>query len=450
MAFDVELEKDVLAACLKDKKYLSRAAAVLEEKHFSSGTFAWVWKVLAETFTKHRELAGPSLMFARMDRDWDEDKHDHVEDVLAALYDRKPASPKAALSEIRRFIKMAVARRTADGVLDSLDDGDMDEAEAALDAGSTEIRRASLISEPSSWTAGAAARLARYESFAIPGTRRVFKTMSETINHRAIPLGGLPAGKIGEILATTNVGKTSFLVGLGYNAANRSGAAVLHITSEDEAEEVEKRYDACITGIDRDKLGMGKLTTAEKTAFMEAFDAHAHIEDRIFVQSLPKGHKVTMVGPLVEMVRERHPKLPILLCYDSPYHARGITVQRERRHELREVIEYVDNLTKDESLGLGPVGVWFTHHARKVDAGKVPTAESGAESYDIERTVDFAVGLREGDSLPTAKEKTMELWITKNRIGPLKKAVVYMKADLGTCRFREVAYHEVAEEEEDE
>jgi len=157
-----------------------------------------------------------------------------------------------------------------------------------------------------------------------------------------------------------------------------------------------------------------------------------------------------MVGPLVEMVREKHPRKGLLLVYDSPYHAQGIRHVKERRHELREVAEYLDNLTKDKSLGLGDVAVWFSHHGRRKDAGRVPTSESGAESYDIERIVDFMVGLREGDTPEGAREKNMECWVTKNRIGPVKRMVVWMKADLEICKFREVAYHELEEDEEDE
>jgi len=274
--------------------------------------------------------------------------------------------------------------------------------------------------------------------------------MSETINHRAIPVGGLPAGKLGEVLATTNVGKTTFLVALGKTALLRSGAVVLHITTEDPQEDVELRYDACFTQIKRTTLEGGRLTKKEKKRFLEIFDSRPDIADKLFVHYLPKGHKITMVGPLIQNVREKHPHAPILFNYDSPYHAQGIRHTRERRHELREIAEYIDNLTKDPALELGDVGCWFSHHGRRKDAGRVPTAESGAESYDIERIVDFMIGLREGDALAKSGEQIIEAWISKNRIGPMKRAVIYMKADLETCTFREVAHHEIVEEDEDD
>lgn len=451
MSFDVELERDVIAHALKDKRYLGTACALMERHHFSSERLAWVWEVLSEVYDKNRELPSPSIFFTRIDRDYeDEDKREHMEEVLAGLYARKAAAPKSALDEIRRFIKMAVARRASDEMLDGIDDGDLDAVESAFDEGMAEIRRASVLDTPVSWIGGAKERLSRYESYGKPGGRYAFKTMLETINHRAIPIGGLPAGKIAEVLATTNVGKTTFLVDIGYNALVRSHAAVLHVTTEDPREEVELRYDARITGIKRTKLESGGLTASDKKKFLRTFADHEHIQDLLSVHYLPKGHKVSVIGPLVEMMRERHPRKGLLLVYDSPYHAQGIRHVKERRHELREVAEYLDNLTKDESLGLGDVSVWFSHHGRRKDAGKVPTAESGAESYDIERIVDFMVGLREGDTSDGTEEVDMECWVTKNRLGPLKRAIIYMKADLEICKFREVAYHELADDEDED
>lgn len=444
MSWDVELERTVLSRCLKDRPFLSQAFPLLEEIDFSSESFAWIWICLAEVFEKHRELADPSVLFTRIDREFpDVADRERLEDTLSALYSASPSSPHAALDEIRRFVKMSAARRAADGVFDGIEDGDMDAVESALDDGSMKIRRAGLIAQPTSWTASAESRLERYKSYARPGVLRTFATMSPTINRLAMAGGGLPIGKMAEIMSTTNVGKTSFLVDIGYNAIVRSQAAVIHVSSEDPMEEVEARYDARFLGIDRDRLMAGDIKAHEAEHYRKKFIEAAELNDSLFVHYLPKGHKVTMVGPLVEMVRQRHPYKPILLCYDSPYHAAPPSKKTERRHELREIIEYVDNLTKDASLGLGPVGCWFTHHARRKDAGKAPTAESGAESYDIERSIDFGIGLREGEAIKSNEYICIEGHIMKNRLGKLKKAVIYFEARLGTCRFDETSYTEL-------
>jgi replicative DNA helicase len=450
MAYDVELEKDIVAASLRSKKFLATSAPLLERQHFSSPTLAWIWSVIKGSYLKHREVPSATLFFARLDREADDDERDHVEDVLLGLLGRRVTSPRSALDEVRRFIKLTAARRAADDVMDGIDDGDLDAVETAIEGSSAELRRASVLSTPQSWTAGAKARLKKYESYGKPGGRVTFKTMSETLNHRVLPMGGLPAGKLAEVLATTNVGKTNFLTDMGFNALTRSAAVVLHITTEDTQTDVETRYDARISGIGRTKLECGQLTRKEKKQFIKSFERFPHIQDNLFVHALPKGHKVTMVGPLLDNVRDQHPRKPVLLVYDSPYHAQGIRQTRERRHELREVFEYIDNQVKDESNGETRMACWVAHHGRRKDAGRVPTAESGAESYDIERIVDFMCGLRDGEDLLSATEKVIELHITKNRIGPIKRAVVYMKADLGTCTFREVEYYELLDDDDDE
>ena len=449
MAFDVGLEQDVVAHCLRDRAYLAKAAAVLEGHPFSTEPLVWLWGVLHEVYVEHRELAAPGFILMRLDKDFpDASDAEHMESFLESMSTRSTKSPKAALAEIKQFVTMTATRRTADKILDGIDEGDIDAAAAALEEGAASVRRVAVISPPVSLSGGAAARLTRYTTPIERG--RVAKTPIYSLNRLCFHGGGLPIGKVGSVMSTTNVGKTTFLVDLGYTGA-RDGLVVLHITSEDEAWEVEKRYDARLTGIGRSKLSSGSLSEREIKAFEEAYEAHAHLNDRIKVHKVPKGHKVTVIDPLLQMVREDYPDAPLLLLYDSPFHAVGPGVYREVRNSFRAVIEHVDNVVREPSMGYGDVMAWVTWQGRRKDTGKVPTSESGGESYDIARTVDIEIGLREGDNyaMGDGGSKVIEAWITRNRIGEFKKGVFYMKADLDVCKFEEIA-HSRSPDDDDE
>lgn len=442
--WDQKLEREVLARAIKDKSFLAKTVAVLKGREFSDPIYTWVWQTLSSMYLKHRELISPEVMMSRVDKDFNPDGVSQVEDILESLYTYDPPSPSAALDEIRRFVKMASARATADSILDGIDSADMEAAGTALVQGATDFRRVDVIEEPDDWVIGMRERLAEYRAAAQPGYTRTISTFSHTLNHLAFRSGGFPIGKIGEVMGNTNVGKSTFMVGLGYEAIFRSQAVVLHITTEDPKHEIAARYDARHFGIDRLRLMEGRLTEDEY-ARMEAaandMSASEMLASSLFIHALPKGHPVSAVGPIMEMVREKQPRRPILLCYDSPYHAVGHTPGAERRHQLREVAEYMDNLTKDPSMELGDVSCWFTHQARRKDAGKRLRAESGAESYDIERIVDFMLGLNEAGDGPDKDGKSIiEANVGKNRIGPLKNAVIYFEADLGKCMFVEREY----------
>lgn len=441
MAFDDYYERVVLSRCLQDKGFLGKAVQVVEGHNFSSPTLSWLWELIADVYRRNRELADSEHILHMIVECYDtESEALRVCGVLEALYDLEDSSPLEALEQIRGFVRLAAMRKAADGVLEGIDDGDIDEAQTALEQGNATLRRASVIERPVNWGLSIEGRMKAYVDPPVEGTTKVFLTPFPTLNQKALP-GGFPIGKTGAIQANLNQGKTSFLVELGWTAIIRSNAIVLHVTAEDERHEVEKRYDARLTGVDRTSLTVGQIGKSEQARVRQAFIDHEHFVKRLYIQFIPKQHKVSQVDNLIEMVREEHPDEPLLVLYDSPFYAVGPDAGKvEKRHDIKAIVEHVDNWGKNPALGYGPLSTYFTWQYNRKSAGKTPTSESGAESLDIDRTVDITLGLLEGEALAGSNEKSMEFWITRNRLGPLKKAVIYATADTGLCRFTEVGY----------
>ena len=434
--YDVEFEMDVLASSLKDSKFLSRAAPILRRHNFSSKSHAWVWTNLEHYWTEYRERVTPSILLAQIDHDFKKPEQvEHMQDVLKALYGRKVAAPKSALKFIGDYYKMAVMRETASKVLDGMDDRDLDKASEALNQGAVDMRGAEGLRETTAWGDGVKGRLGRYKSaqtHAGPVFRTPFPSLNRVFN------GGMKPGKMGIILGNTGVGKSCLAVDLGFNALVHDRAVVIHITTEEMLEEAEIRYDARFSEIARDKLEDGKLTDAEAEMLEARFKRSAKVMARLFIEQLPPGSKVTLIQPIVEQVREQFPDEPLLLIFDSPYHTTWKRQYEAYRHEIKAIFDYLASLITDPEYA--PMAMWATDHARRQDAGRNPGAESGAESYDKNRTTGVVIGLREGEADINETEKTIEVNVAKNRLGKIKRMIIYSKANTAICKFREVAY----------
>jgi hypothetical protein len=439
---DVEYERDVLATCLRDQAFLRTALPVLRDHHFTDATLAWLWAKLAETYGASREVPTPRLWTTYVDREYEDEDADYVINVLRSLLRRRVVAPKSALEEVRRFVRMATARGAVDDVLDALDKGDVDKAVGVLLDSATEARGSGMAAEPRVWAEEWRTRLVDYTT----ATSRVsFKTGLPAVDR--LTTGGLRAGALGLVVANTNVGKSTFAVHLGFQGL-LDGHAVVHVTTEETDRECQARYDARFTGISRSILLSGRLTEEEKDSFADKFKRRGgEILDRLLVQEMPPGSDVGGVRAVVEMMRDRHPTLPLLLVVDSPDHLRPSRKVESFRLEQSQVYWTIKGSCLDSRLG--PLAAWCTTQAPKAFEGKTITTAAVSETYDKARIADFMFGLMEGDASTAAKaagRATVEGIIVKNRLGGAKKWKVYMEGDLGLCEFRETGSREETEE----
>lgn len=449
MAFDVAFEKEVLSQCLASKEFLSQAVGIIEDGSFSRASYAWIWKHLSEAYTKHREVPSDAVWLHWISAEFSGiDERDSITETLASLIEYEPKSPKAALEEIRKFVEMNAARRGGDEVLDALDEGDIDKAKSALASAHEAVRRLQTVEAPKKFGETLEERFEGYFNPTQAAPEFRFSTFSPTLNKYMN--GGLPIRRFAELRAFTGVGKTTTLVDLGYTAIKDCGGVVLYVTSEEEESEVRRRFEARITGIDRNALGQRKLTDAEIETAKRRLQSHRFMYDRLYIQYVPKGHKVSQVQTFVEMVRKDWPDEPILLCYDSPFHATGGRTYRagDDRFERRDVAVFLENMVRDESLGLGDIAIWFTWQQKAAFEGRIPKRSAGADSVDITRSVDFTLDLRPADNLSDATTDIVEFWVTKNRLSRVPKAVIYMEVDTNTCKHTEEAHH-VVEDDDD-
>lgn len=442
MALDTDFELDVLSQCLREAQFLAQAIPVLRRHHFSNKHWAWIWQTVHRIYSENREVPTGSVWGAHIDRTYPEAAdRGKVVDALLQIRRHKPQAPKSGLDEIRRFVQFAALRAGAEGLFDGLAEGDIEGAERALAKAMAETRSAASLSEPSDWAQDAEARLQAYES---PENELRIPTPMDSLNNALH--GGLPMQHIGLLVAFTNVGKSTFAVDLGFTALMHGpdGMIVIHICTEEPRRELEVRYDARFTGIPRDRLLSGKLSDDDKALFRAKFSRRgAKLKDRLILQDIQPGGAVGQVRALVERIRVQFPDAPILVVADSPDHLVSGQRIEAMRHELSAIYMHFRSMAMDPTLA--PFAAWVTTQAKQEYEKRAPTSRAVGEAFAKSQIASVVLGLKEADRRPKGEEdgdgrekSLIEAVLSKNRVGRIKKLTILMKADTGTCEFREV------------
>lgn len=432
--FDTDLERDVLAACMRDPEFVRVAVPVLQRHDFSSRIHAWVWSVIVECWQADKRVPTAAVYRVRLERDYkDEAEQEFAVEAVIALHRREPQTPRVALEEVRRFVRVSAARRAIDGIVDGLDKGDVDLAMQAITAAGSDVRDLGVVSDREYLVEWDEERVAEYmgqgeEKVSIP-------TPLPALN--ALTGGGLRAGCVGIVVATTNVGKSAFGVDLGYHALMRTGAAVVHVTTEETRLECGARYDARFSGIGRDRLLSRKMGMEDRDRLMVALQRFAEKRRRLLVHELEPDTSVEGVRALAEYVRERHPGIPMAVIVDSADHLRPPRKMESHRLAQSAIYWYLLGLVHDADLA--PIAVWSTVQAPAEYVRRELSKAAVSESQDKARVASLMLGLTDADGAVTGaldpEADRVEVHLLKNRLGRVKRRVIHVAANLGTCEF---------------
>lgn len=435
---DALLERQILAACMEDKSYLTDALSVLDGTEFEVSFHAYLFNILKSKWEKHRELPGIEFLCFKVERDYeDEAKKDAALRQLLEIAETEINSSKSLLEEVKEYKRHVVGVEAADQMLEALDTGDDDAMVGIFDEARRKISSMDATSELSDWYTKAQERVRSYTERANSDRVFAFETPLPTLN-RLFP-GGLPLHKTIGVLAPTNVGKSSFLAAMGWKAlCDTPDAVVLHVSSEDTEEEVSIRYDSMYTGIDRKRFLRG-LNNEEAKRYTTLFSQASERLSRLRIATVEKGHPVTAIEGLIRKVRDEFEEGPILVLYDSLFDSTmpgGKYKAGEKRHEVRAVHENIFNLAKSDAYG--PIAMVYSWQTNKAGIGKALRVEHMAEGYDAARIPDAVVGLNEGVSDPSSPTKNIVANVVRTRFSGGKLAKMFVEADLRVCAFTEI------------
>ncbi|KKW45246.1 MAG: hypothetical protein UY96_C0028G0011 [Parcubacteria group bacterium GW2011_GWB1_56_8] len=433
---DIQLEREVLSQSLRDTSFLSQSSRILQRYHFVDPLHRWIWTQLKDVWDSTREVLSGSVWRARLAKDFlaDPVKLNGHQQRLLELVRMSIVSPHAALGEIARLAKLAELRNGGLAAYERATSGDVVEAEKALQRMSEATRQMHGDEEEEDWLADPAkppSCAGSIERIPLP-----IPTLNKHIG------GGVFAGHMGLILATTNIGKSAALVSFTYHALVHSTAVVLHLATEETKHELFSRYDARLSGFDRSRILSNDLEAHERSQLLARRASRASDwKGRLNVLSIGSDVDVGKVEAHVEAVRLKSPGRLLLLAMDTGDDLRPAKPTGSSWQDQGEVYKRLKNLTQEPRLA--PLVVWVTTQAGREWEGKVPPARAVSKSYDKARKADLMVALSAGDSEASGMlgkgNTAIDATIVKSRLGHVKWFRVSLEANMGTSVFTEHA-----------
>ena len=218
-----------------------------------------------------------------------------------------------------------------------------------------------------------------------------------------ITRGGMKRGAIGVLIGSTGVGKSQVLVNIGA-AAIKKGYNVLYYTLELDAQEVDWRFDATITGIPLDLLVYNKdIVKQELDKFkLGQLITREYPMKTVSIQTL-RGHyeKILRLGTPIDVIIVDYGDLLL------PAH-----FNKERRFELESIFEDLKAWAKECS-----VAFWTATQTNRggVNAELVTLSEI-SEAYNKCFCADFIFTLSR--TIQDRQANGGRFFIAKSRLGP--------------------------------
>jgi replicative DNA helicase len=437
--FDSRFARDILGACARNPAYRRRAVRILGDHRFADPHHEWLWKTMGDLGSGDL-LTGAVISAAGRRAYKDVDERREALETAVALLRIAPEAPSVALEEMERYRNYHAMHGGMERAVDLMNKGDIDGAMEAL-------RRVSRPSTNLDYE-----RIDWFEEFEDRQARRLhLKENPEDrlqVATRFMPSvdkaigGGIEAGELGLIVATTGRGKSALAANLAFMAAAQKYTTV-YVSTEMKADLVATRLDARMLGLaynaikyhDHDPNDL-ELIEAKARRFA------AMMRRRLVIIGIPirKARIEIIEEVLDEMDDDDNPASMLIL--DSADHITPTEKTLNRRD--RETASYWDAKSIAEEREMP---IWTTTHAPKDVVNKIATSENVGESYDKARIADLVFTMNQTKAQRLKGE--MRGYLAKYRQGR-GGFFVYLQADLARMHFQEKPPDEDEEEEDDD
>ncbi|MDH5505991.1 MAG: replicative DNA helicase [Anaerolineae bacterium] len=226
-------------------------------------------------------------------------------------------------------------------------------------------------------------------------------------------LGGLQPSDLLIIAGRPGQGKTSFLMSLAKNAAQTHKKHVAIFSMEMSNEQLVQRLIAQETGIDSQRLRMGKLQENEWPLFAHAIEVLG--DTHIFLDDTPAITPTQMRAKCRRLHMEHHLDLVVVDYLQL--------MGGDRRNENR--VQEVSNISRSlkvlaRELNVPVLAAAQLSRAVEQRADKRPVLSDLRESGSLEQDADIVMFIyREDQSDPdTIKKNVAEIMVRKHRNGP--------------------------------
>lgn len=218
----------------------------------------------------------------------------------------------------------------------------------------------------------------------------------------SITKGGLGAGELGVVLASTGAGKSHVLSHLGSQGVI-AGKQVVHYTLELSAESTGLRYDSCLTGASLDSLRDCKDKVLEEIS---------KFPGKLTIKEYPTKSATTRTikNHLDKMCQRGN--APDLILVDYADLLRPVSSYKEKRMELESIYEELRGIAGEFKCGLYTA----SQTNRSGINAEIITMESISEAFSKAFVADFIFSISR--TMDDREALSGRMFIAKSRLGP--------------------------------
>lgn len=246
-------------------------------------------------------------------------------------------------------------------------------------------------------------------------------------------LNGLQKSDLIVVAGRPGMGKTSFGLALARHAALRHNAVVAIFTMEMSASQLVQRLISSETGIDSQRLRLGRIQDSEWEIFVRASGTLA--ESKIFVDDTPSPTPMEIRTKARRLAAE-HPIDLIIIDYLQLMQAGGV-----RAENRVQEISYISRALKGLARELDVPVVALSQLSRAVESrqDKHPILSDLRESGSIEQDADVVIFLYRDEMYnpDTELQNIAEVIVAKHRNGPTGTVTLRFRKEL--VRFENLA-----------
>lgn len=402
-SFSHDFQKQIIAAMIQEPKIFETIGILTDYKYFELRDLSEIFKNLQEFFNKYKGLPSKEALFEQLIQYY---RSETLNESLEELY-TYPKIASSTLSyieeNVRNFIQCQAIKKA---IIDSLDDlGDINKhynvknrIEDALTVGSSlddfGINAYDDDEILNRWKK-------RKENTDVPRISTGWNKFDQIF-------GGYGVGELFSYTGPAHSGKSMYLVNAGANTLLQK-KNVLHITLEMSEEITSQRYDMRLLNLNKEDLKTHKATKKLKDL----------LEKRIGQLVIKRWPSLSITATDIVSFMKRLENVkqfkPDILIVDYAELMRSTYKYNDKRFELDTIYQQLRNIGIEFNIPVVTATQLNRGALEKLEAGKILTEESIAESYGIARIIDCGVTIN-ATPAENAKNNSV-IYVYKNRDG---------------------------------
>lgn len=439
--FGAEFELEILANAARDPAYRRKARRVLADHEFADERHTWIWTLLAGL--ARGDVLTATVVVVAVRRAFDEEKRRLYLEAALGILKHRPQAPARALTELQDYRDYHRVNSAMEQAIALLGKGKVQDAKAKL----REAGRSSsgMEYDYTDWFEDFGERQAdRMNLRDHPEQRKKVATRFMPTFDRATG-GGIEAGELGLIVATTGRGKSMAAANLAFWSAFQ-GFTTVYISTEMGHLLVSTRIDSKWLGIPYDRLKYFNIDDDEQTMIAAKVERlRPAILGKLRIVDVPVSKaSIELVKQVLDDMADDGRTVDLLVL-DSADHCSPSERTMNRRD--RETAAYWETASIAREY---QIPIWTTTHAPKEVVNKIATSENVGESYDKARIADIVLTMNQTKA--QAREGIIRAFMAKYRQGR-SRYVIDLESKLDQSELIEVASEKAdtkADDEDDE